>query len=413
MGTEGYGSGRSGRRGARAARWGTAVVTVAAVLGGVAVTQAGAAQPGGARGGDHAARGALDTDVRAVREAGGGKVKVLAQTTNGRDSARARAGTDPKVPWDARFRAASVTKTFTSTVALQLVDEGKLSLEDTVEKWLPGTVRGNGNDGSRITVRDLLQQTSGVFDYVEDPEVAGALGDFEKARYDATPAEEWVALAMRHKPLFTPDHAKPRWAYSNTNYLLAGMIIEKAGGLPWREQVEHRVIAPIGLRSTSVAGVNPFMPGPHPRITVPAPDGGKMLDVTEHSIAHGADSAVISTTDDLNTFYRALMTGKLLPKAQLAEMRRTVERTDDPDDVAAWPEGGYGLGIRWQPLSCGGGYWHHEGDGFGTYTRTAASPDGRRSVAVSVTSDGVWPDQAKLNKATRTLADHALCAKRR
>ncbi|NSC22396.1 beta-lactamase family protein [Streptomyces albus subsp. chlorinus] len=207
-----------------------------------------------------------------------------------------------------------------------------------------------------------------------------------------------------------------RWAYSNTNYLLAGMIAEKAGGLPWREQVEHRVIAPLRLRATSVTGANPFMPGPHLRIVLPlpGPDGKpEPVDVTEHSLQHTADSAIVSTTDDLNTFYRALMTGKLLREKQLSEMRRTVERTDDPDDVAAWPEGGYGLGLRETPLSCGGSYWHHEGDGFGSYTRTGVTADGRRSVVISVTSDGGAPDQIRLNTATRRLVDHALCGTRR
>ncbi|WKX72108.1 serine hydrolase [Streptomyces sp. XD-27] len=332
----------------------------------------------------------------------------------GLGSVRARTGAavadgGKQVPWDAQFRAASTTKTFTSTVALQLVAERKLSLEDTVEKWLPGVVSGNGNDGSKITIRDLLQQTSGVFDYVDDPDVAGSLfRDFEKHRYDTTAPQQWVATAMRHRPLFTPDPKRPRWAYSNTNYLLAAMVIEKAGGVAWREQVEHRIIAPLGLRHTYVAGANPFMPGPHARVTLRTPTGAA-LDVTEQSLQHTADSAVISTTTDLNTFFRALVTGKLLPKAQLAEMQHTVARTGDADDLTEWPQGGYGLGLRWVPLSCGSGYWHHEGDGFGSYTRTGVTPDGRRSVVISITSNGSTPDLAPFNTTTRKLVDNALC----
>ncbi|WP_344533602.1 serine hydrolase domain-containing protein [Streptomyces albiaxialis] len=373
---------------------------LAGVTGFTGAPYAGAA---GAKGTD-----TLRADVAAVRKAGGGEVKVLAETSGGGRSARARAGAGAKVPWEARFRAASTTKTFTAVVALQLAAEKRLSLDDTVEKWLPGVVSGNGNDGSRITVRDLLRQTSGLFDYTEDPEVAAALRDFEAHRYDTTPARAYVALAMRHAPEFVPRPGKTRWAYSNTNYLLLQMIAEKAGGLPWREQVEHRVIAPLGLRQTSVGGANPFLPGPHARVTVPGPDG-KPMDVTEHSLQHTADSAVISSTRDLGTFFRALMAGELLPEAQLDEMRRTVPRTGDPDDLAAWPHGGYGLGIRETPLSCGGRYWHHEGDGLGSYTRTGVTADGRRAVTVSVTSDGGVPDQVRLNKATRALVDHALC----
>ncbi|EME97539.1 beta-lactamase family protein [Streptomyces mobaraensis NBRC 13819 = DSM 40847] len=399
---------RPNRRSGRAVLAGGAVAAVAALLTGLTpATPSQAAAPNGLEGQTRT----LDKDVRALRSAGG-DVRVLAEVDTGRGVLRSRAGGgSAPTPWDARFRIASTTKTFTSVVVLQLAAEGKLSLDDTVEKWLPGVVKGQGNDGSRITVRDLLRQTSGLFDYVRDPELGRALAEgFDKIRYDTTPAAQWVAVAMRHRPLFTPDHAHPRWAYSNTNYLLAGMIAEKAGGLGWREQVEHRIIAPLGLRDTSVPGANPYLPGPHARVTLRTPDG-KVTDVTDHSIQHTADSGVVSTTADLRTFFRALAGGKLLPPAQLREMRRTVARTGDTDDLAQWPDGGYGLGVRWTPLSCGGGYWHHEGDGFGSYTRTGVTPDGRRSVAVSITSDGGTPDLVRLNKAARKLADDALCGR--
>ncbi|MEV5507947.1 serine hydrolase domain-containing protein [Streptomyces orinoci] len=391
--------GRAGRW-ARTGRIGAAALTLAAVASGVAQ-----ARPAGSPDGGHSR--VLDADVRAVRAAGGA-VEVLAETRTEKGTARSRTGAG--VPWDAQFRTASTSKTFVAVVVLQLAAEGRLSLDDTVERWLPGLVRGHGNDGSRITVRDLLQHTSGLFDYVRDPEVTKAkTGDFEKIRNDATPAGQWVALALRHPPLFVPDHRHPRWAYSNTNYLLAGMIAEKAGGLGWREQVEHRIIAPLGLRHTFVPGTNPFLPGPHAAVTVNTPAG--TVDFTEHSVQHTADSGVVSTTGDLNTFFRALLTGRLLPKAQLAEMQRTVVRTDDPEDLAEWPSGGYGLGLRWTPLSCGGGYWHHEGDGLGSYTRTGVTADGRRTVAVSITSAGSMPDLVKLNGAARQLADDALCGR--
>ncbi|MEW2579649.1 serine hydrolase domain-containing protein [Streptomyces syringium] len=398
MGAYGW-AGRWGRAG----RISAAALTIALVTAGVADVRPAGASPTGAGG---YGRGVLERDVRAVRDAGG-DVVVLAEASTGRETVRARTGA--QVPWDAQFRTASTSKTFTAALVLRLVADGRLSLDDTVEKWLPGVVSGNGNDGSKITVRDLLQQTSGLFDYVNDPELARAVTeDFDRHRYDTTPAGQWVAVAMRHRPLFTPDHRNPRWSYSNTNYLLAGMIAEKAGGLGWREQVENRIIAPLGLRHTSVPGANPFLSGPHAQVYLRTPDGGR-LDVTEHSLQHTADSGVVSTAADLNTFFRALVTGRLLPKAQLAEMQRTVARTGATGDLAEWPEGGYGLGLRWTPLSCGGGYWHHEGDGWGSYTRTGVTPDGRRAVAVSVTSAGSRPDTVSLNKATRRLADHALC----
>ncbi|WP_171161918.1 serine hydrolase [Streptomyces sp. I05A-00742] len=398
------GRGRAGRRTGTALVTGAVAVVTALMTGLTTAPPTNAAAPGA-----EDLRRTLAADVREVRAAGG-DVRVLAEVDTGRGVLRARAGggTVP-TPWNARFRAASTTKTFTAVVVLQLAAEGKLSLDDTVGKWLPGVVSGHGNDGSRITVRDLLQQTSGLFDYVNDPGLARALAEhFEENRHDATPAEKWVAVAMRHRPLFTPDHRHPRWAYSNTNYLLAGMIAEKAGGLAWREQVEHRVIAPLGLRDTSVPGANPYLPGPHARVTLRTPDGGR-TDVTDHSLQHTADSGLVTTTADLNTFFRALAGGKLLPPDQLRAMQRTVDRSGATDDLAEWPEGGYGLGLRRTPLSCGSGYWHHEGDGLGSYTRTGVTPDGRRSVAVSVTSAGDTPDRVRFNKATRKLVDDALC----
>ncbi|MFF7474503.1 serine hydrolase [Streptomyces sp. NPDC008092] len=359
---------------------------------------------------------ALRQDLAAVRQAGGGDVNVLARVDRA-DGAplMARIGTrsadsaDP-VPWNAHFRVASTTKTFTATVVLQLAAEKKLSLDDTVEHWLPGVVAGNGNDGGRITVRDLLRQTSGLYDYVDDPEIQDRLiNHFDENRYDTTPAADLVAVATRHRPVFVPQPGgATRWAYSNTNYLVAGMIAEKAGGASWQDLVAHRVIARLGLRNTSVPGLDPYLPDPYVRAYLTTADGSR-LDVTEHSFQHTADSGVVSTTADLNTFFRALAGGRLLPAEQWREMRRTVERTDDPEDVAEMPEGTYGLGLRRIPLSCGGSYYTHEGDGAGVNTRPAVSADGRRAVTVSVTTTTAPPDLAALNRATGTLVDHALC----
>ncbi|MFG2778073.1 serine hydrolase domain-containing protein [Streptomyces prunicolor] len=327
----------------------------------------------------------LQQDLAAVRRAGGGDVNVLARVDGpSGHPLLARIGTRTAdstvlIPWNAHFRVASTTNTFVATVVLQLVAEKRLSLDDTVDHWLPGVVAGNGNDGGRITVRDLLRQTSGLYDYIDDPEIQDRLiNHFDDNRYDTTPAADLVAVAMKHRPVFVPQPGGPtRWAYSNTNYLLAGMIAEKAGGASWQDLVAHQVIAKLGLRNTSVPGLNPFLPDPHVNAYLTTADG-KRLDVTEHSYQHTADSGVVSTTADLNTFFRALANGRLLPAEQWREMRQTVERTDDPEDVTEMPEGTYGLGLRKIPLSCGGFYYTHEGDGAGVNTRPAVSADGRR-----------------------------------
>ncbi|MER6526348.1 serine hydrolase domain-containing protein [Streptomyces sp. NPDC001508] len=112
----------------------------------------------------------LQRDVDAVHRTGA--VGALARVQSADGHAEARAGTadletGQPMPWNAYYRIGSITKTFTATVALQLVGEGKLKLDDTVEHWLPGVVHGNGNDGSKITVKNLLRQTSGLNDYDE------------------------------------------------------------------------------------------------------------------------------------------------------------------------------------------------------------------------------------------------------
>ena len=155
--------------------------------------------------GHRAARGdynqtELRRDLAAVRRAGGGDVNVLARVDGlpgGRLQARlgtVSVGSHAPVPWGSHFRTASTTKAFVATVVLQLAAEKQLSLDDTVEHWLPGVVSGHGNDGSRITVRDLLRQTSGLFDYVDDPDLQQKLREhFDENRYNDTFDQDDVA----------------------------------------------------------------------------------------------------------------------------------------------------------------------------------------------------------------------------
>jgi CubicO group peptidase (beta-lactamase class C family) len=399
----------AGKRGLVVA-WAVAVVTsVLAAVPATARTGTAPMRPpaGSTSDGGYSAAG-LRTDLAAVRAAGGGQVNVVAELDQaGRAPLTARSSA--ALPRDPEFRTASTSKTFTAVVVLQLVAEGRLSLDDTVERWLPGVMSGSGNDGSRITLRDLLRHTSGLYDYVADPEIQDKLvNHFEENRYDDTPAADLVAVAMRHAPLFTPGEGPLRWAYSNTDYLLAAMMAEKATGRSWQEMVEHRVIAPLGLRHTYIPGANPFLVGPHVRVTVDGPDGP--VDLTEESFQHTADSGVVSTPSDLNTFFRALAGGRLLPAAQWREMRETVPYDDLPVPPAG-RQGGYGLGVRVVPLTCGGVYYMHEGDGWGVYGRPAVSADGRRAVTVSITTTTALVDQDRLNRAVESLTDHALCAR--
>ena len=392
--------------------------TAATILAGaVLMTYPGAAlaapSPGSSKP-DRAAHGSvqpyglaqLQRDVAAIRSTG--VTGVLAEVDDGRlatRSGQARLGSSLAVPYDSYFRIGSATKTFVATVVLQLVAEGRVSLDDTVAKWLPGVVSGNGNNGSIITIRELLQHTSGIYSYSDDlPLVATASGYYEQ-RFSPVAASQLVAIAMRHEPLFKPG---TNWSYSNTDYVLLGMIIQKVTGRSWQQEVTDRIIVPLGLRHTLAPGTWPYLPSPHPDGYEQFTAAGPLIDTTSADPAWaGAAGGMISTASDLDQFIRALVTGRLLPAAELKQMETTVPA---PGVVPGLPGIRYGLGLMWIPLSCGGGYWTHPGDFLGYSTWDGVTPDGRdTAVVMASTETGGQPAlQQHLDEAA--LVDDALCA---
>src|SRR5690606_12965854 len=212
--------GRSGRWRAGLAMAGVAAIGTVSLLG-----PGTTAEAAGASGKD--ARSRLQRDADSVRDTGATGLTVRTRDAAGRET-RARSGTaglkdGGRVPFDAYYRIGSDTKTFTAVAALQLVGEGTLSLDDTVEQWLPGVVAGNANDGSRITLRNLLQHTSGLANYTdiafEDPAELTP-ERFHAQRFRSQTPEEQVAMAMERAPGWLPDADDPgaetQWAYSNT-----------------------------------------------------------------------------------------------------------------------------------------------------------------------------------------------------
>ncbi|MFD7517794.1 serine hydrolase domain-containing protein [Streptomyces niveus] len=374
----------------------TLVAALAAV--GMAVPAVAAAQPG---------EGSFQRQVDAVQRTG--TVGVLARSTGPRGVQFATAGvadaeTKRKARPGDKFRIASATKTYVSTVVLQLVGEGRLSLDDTVEDVLPGVVSGNGNDGSRITVRQLLNHTSGLFNYTADFPALSGIDAYEAGRYTTWTDEQLVGIAMRHAPDFEPG---AKWSYSNTNYTLAGMIIEKITGRTWQQEVTKSVIRPLGLRDTLTPTTSARIPGSHLKGYSAFGESAPAIDVTAFNpSAAGAAGAMISTAGDMTTFYQALMSGRLLKPAQLTEMKKTV-RAAELDE--AWPGARYGLGLMEIPLTCGGSYFSHAGDLPGYATRTGATEDGRRVVVLEATGDGSMPGSIH---ATSNLIDKQLCAGR-
>ncbi|WP_207400897.1 serine hydrolase domain-containing protein [Actinomadura roseirufa] len=357
---------------------------------------------------DAGRRGTLQLDADALRDVGVTGVQARVVDDKGREqvvtSGVADVRTGRPVPANGHFRTASVTKAFVATTVLQLVGEGRLSLDDPVERLLPGVVAGNGNDGRKITVRHLLQHTSGLHDDLpgfSSPE------DFYQHRYDTYPVEELVARTMRHRPDFAPGKG---WAYSNTGYLLLGMIVERITGRPWHTEVGARVLRPLRLGQTSWPGLSPRLPRPYAK-GYQRFETGPLIDVTENRDASyaGAAGGLITTTRDLNRFLRALAAGRLLRPAQMRELRRTVPVPGVRGQV--WPGARDGLGLFSRPLSCGGLYWFHTGDILGYKTRNGVTADGRRSVVVSMST--VLEDSAEhmiqQENAASALVDHALC----
>lgn len=309
-------------------------------------------------------KGQLDELVRAkavtaalvlVRE--DGRDRVLAA---GVRDVRSKAPADPR----GHFRAGSVTKTFVATVLLQLADEGRLSLDDRVTRHLPGALP----EDSAITVRQLLDHTSGLYDYAGAGIPGWSVKDYRprETLYDQTP-QELLAVGLSKKPYFAPGQG---WRYSNTNYVVAALLIEKLTGRPYAEEIGRRILRPLGLRNTSFPGHRKNLPEPHARGY--APYRGKMVDATRMnpSLEYGAGE-MISTAKDLATFFDALLGGKLVSARALTQMRTLRDSGGGT---------GYGLGLQAFPLPCGGKVYGHSGGTFGYLTYALRSDSGRTLV---------------------------------
>ncbi|MFH8786608.1 serine hydrolase domain-containing protein [Streptomyces roseoverticillatus] len=360
-----------------AAMAGAALATPAPAGAAIHALPSGPAAPGG---GHERTRAAMDAAVKA------GVPGVIALARGPHGTWHGTAGVAdlhtkrPRLPGE-HFRAGSIVKPFVSTVLLQLEAEHRLTLDDTVEKWLPGLVRGHGNDGRRITLRQLLNHTSGLHDYTGDPEVLRNLTTtaFLQHRYDSWTPEQIVRTATAHAPDFPPG---TRYSYSPTGYVLAALVMEKATGRSYEEEVERRIIAPLGLRSTRL---------PRHERTLPAPAGRsyswfsddpdrRMHDVTDldPSLIRGTGD-LITTPADLDRFLTALLRGRLLPPAQQRELKTTVPDGEEPG-VA------YGLGLFHFTL-CGTELWGHTGFFTGTQSVAYVTADTRRSLVYNFNTD--------------------------
>ena len=316
--------------------------------------------------------------LRAGAQAGlrDGYPGVIGMVRDGDDTQYVQAGYADKVagtPADpkAKFRIGSNTKAFTATVLLQLEAEHRLSLDDTVDRWLPGVVNANGNDGTKITIRQLLHHTSGLADYASD------------ARFDLpyvgdlNPSQQWapqtlVNIATSRQPVGAPG---AKFSYANTNYVLAGMVIKAVTGNDPAVEIQHRIVEPLSLHDTTFPTADPTMPAGSLHGYFLAL--GIYRDVTASQVqAFGSAGAIVSTLDDLATFERALVTGRLLPPAQEQELKTTV-----PMDATSG--NGYGLGIGHVQTRCGP-VWTHTGAVLGYLSEVVTSEDGSKQMVFAV-----------------------------
>jgi D-alanyl-D-alanine carboxypeptidase len=272
------------------------------------------------------------------------------------------ASTPPRA--DGRFRIGSVSKSFTATLVLRLVADGRIRLDAPVSRYLPRLLPYR----RPITVRQLLEHRSGLFDYehVVWPSVRAAAR--RRAR-DYAPAQ-LVGIATRRPLQFPPGS---RFLYSNTDYVVLGLLVEKVTGHSYARELARRVLRPAGLKHTHLAGHDSRLQRPAARGYERL--GGRFHDLTRYDMSVAwASGSIVSTAADVNRFYAALLEGRLLPARLLAQMEHS---------RPAFPGFGYGLGLG-HAVMCGQQVWGHVGGvpGFSTYSFT--SPRTKRQITVSV-----------------------------
>ncbi|MBY8856413.1 beta-lactamase family protein [Nocardia sp. CA2R105] len=313
-------------------------------------------------------------------------------------------------PTDGHVRISSNTKTFTATLVLQLVAEGRIALDAPVTDHLPEF----GLD-RRITVRMLLQHTSGVFNFTGEVDADGTIVHAIPVPYGATGRqwldnrfhtyrpEELVEVALSEPARFEPGTG---WSYSNTNYVLARLLIEKVTGRSLAEEMRLRIIGPLGLSGTVLPDASPEIPEPHAHAYYRYADDDRQqtIDITRQNpswVCTGGD--MISTTADLAGFISALLGGKLLPAPLLAEMC-----TPHPTGI---PDMDYGLGVFVLTTEGGGTVICHNGAAAGYAALMYSTPDGSKTLtaALNCVDDADLSIATAFRNAQRRLVDEVFC----
>ncbi|SDT39641.1 serine hydrolase domain-containing protein [Actinoplanes derwentensis] len=337
-------------------------LTAALTLAGVGVT--GTAAVAGDRAVQEAAQRVVDA----------GAPGYLARVDNGRRVETAAAGfadlgTHRRLAATDQFEIGSNTKMFTATLILQLVDRGRVRLDTPIERYLPGVVP----NGAHITVRMLLNHTSGLFNYTEDPEFM--LSVLQDPGYAHT-EKELLDVAFAHEPLFAPG---ADWSYSNTNYIVAGLLAEKLTGTSLPDLVQQRIAQPLGLTRTYLADPRATRTGrgyAHGYTVTFAGAEPSYTDTSGGAVGAwaGAAGGIISTASDMSRFVTALLTAKLFSVQQLRQMQTTVALP-----AGGSITGGYGLGLLRLDFPCGT-VWGHDGGTLGHQSWAVGTADGKRTA---------------------------------
>ena len=253
-----------------------------------------------------------------------------------------------------RYRIGSITKMFTAAMIFQLVEENKLKLSDTLDKFFPQIP-----NAEKITLAQMLGHRSGIFNVTANP-------DFPSLKTQSKTRDEMVALIAKAKPTFEPGE---KAQYSNSNYVLLGYIVEKAGGRSYEEALKQRITSKIGLKDTYLGTGYPDASKNEAFSYSFISDWKQESDI--HLSIPGGAGAIISTPNDLTKFIQALFDGKIVSKESLEQMK---------------PRDKYGLGINLYPIG-GKTFYGHSGGMDGFRSLLLYLPEEKLSLAY--TSNGV------------------------
>ncbi len=280
------------------------------------------------------------------------------------------------------MRIGSETKTFAVTAVLQLVDAGKLSLDDPIGKYLQGIPHG----GDKATIKELANMTSGLPSYTTNP---AWVNQFLANPHRQWKPEELLKFAYQLPQLFPPGQ---RTSYSDTNTLMLGLVVEKVSGMPLHDFLQQRIFTPAGLRNTSLPTGAEF-PSPHAHGYTEQTPSGAEADATDWNPSEAwAAGAMIATVDDLGVWAKTLVVGHLLkPKTQ-------AERVDVPLKDGL----GYGIG-----LFDSNGWLGHNGSIPGYQSITVYLPEADTAVVVLLNTDS----SVAVNNGKATAEPSTLLAK--